>query len=101
MSYSICDYEFEGPYNQTSEIIDQRGAFVVLCQVGGEWRILDVDSANYLRTDIERHPRAHKWRDRCYGTVSYACYYSGSRSMDEIEEIIEEIITEVHPPCRG
>lgn len=100
MSYSLCDYEFEGPFTQMSEIVDQRGFFVVLCTVGGEWRILDVDSAEYLRSDIERHPKLSRWRDKCYGQLAFAVYYSGSRSWNEIEHMVEQIVEEKKPVCR-
>ncbi|MBA3727074.1 MAG: hypothetical protein H0W86_11675 [Armatimonadetes bacterium] len=84
--YTIADYDFDGPYTQLYEIVDQRGVFVVLSDSGGEWRVLDVDCAEYVRSAIERHPRIQKWKDACYhGGLSYAVYYSGVRSDAEME----------------
>ena len=52
MSYNIGDYEFDGPYTQLYEIIDQRGIFAVLSSAGDEWRLLDIDAAPSIRSSI-------------------------------------------------
>ncbi|HET6644272.1 MAG TPA: hypothetical protein VFG65_02115 [Fimbriimonadales bacterium] len=102
MSYSIGDYEFDGPYTQLYEIIDQRGIFAVLTSAGDEWRLLDVDAASSLRSGIANHPRAQKWKDACYyGDLAYAVYYTFSLSDAEMEDIVDELISAGHPKCRG
>lgn len=98
MSHTIADYEFEGPYTELYEIVDQAAVFVVLCNLGGEWRVVDVDTAEYVRDAIQRHPRSQKWRDKCYsGNLSFAIYYGGSRSLDELEQIVEDVRARTNP----
>jgi hypothetical protein len=100
MSYTFRDYEFDGPYSQMDEIMDRRGVFVVLCEMGGEWRILDADFASAIRSGILRHPRAFKWKDRCYtNNLAFAAYFMDDRTDGELAAIVAEIVVASEPPC--
>jgi hypothetical protein len=100
VSYQIAGYEFQGPFTDEWEILDQRGVFVVLSSVGGEWKVLDVDASGQARTSISHHTRKASWERRCYsGRLAYAIYYCLARSDAEMNSIVDDVMRSESPPC--
>lgn len=95
MSYAIGDVEFEGPFQDLDEILDQRGVFIVVNNVYGDRTLLDVGWGEQMRSEIRRNPKMFEWKNRCYsGSLEFGAAYYVSLSDAELDELAARLRAE-------
>lgn len=70
------DYEFDGAHIDPNMLQSRAGVYVIWCQDGDNWTILDVGESNDVVDRISNHPRADCWTRNCTGVIRYSTTYT-------------------------
>jgi len=89
---------WEGVFSEAESLDHRAGVYVVWCQAGDSWKVLDVGDAEDIRQRIEGHDRKDCWRRNCSGTIRYAAYYA-TAGADAQRAIEARIRAKYSPPC--
>lgn len=101
---TFCDVDFEGPYSiDTTEIPANRAAvYVIICELSGEYRTMDVGESGEVGVRIADHERRPCWQENCTGSLSVYLRYmpssAGYTSADR-RELERKIRDKYSPPC--
>ncbi len=99
MAIKICQYSFEGPYDDSSYLKDSSGVYVILCYSDGKCSVVDVGESAQVKSRIESHDRAGCWEENCYGTIKFSVYYTPNQQSAGRTQIESEIREHYNPPC--
>lgn len=98
---TVAGYEFSGPFKMSKYLHQARGVFVILdVQPDNSWTVIDVGTADDVRTAVEKHARGTEWNKHRRGELAAAALYSDSQADRDNEPGIEgRIRNRYHPPC--
>jgi len=89
MSFQRWDYEFDGTYINPNSLKEEAGVYVIWCNTGNTWKILDVGESDNVVSRILHHDRADCWEQNCDGTIHYsATYISNQQERRDLENRI-------------
>jgi len=102
MSIKIYNYEFEGPYDSTSNLADESGIYAILCKNGNNtFSLVDVGESSTVKTRIDNHDRKVCWLSKCsISNWKYAVYYTPHLQQSGRKEI-EQFIRAKYPSLCG
>ncbi|MGU9963634.1 MAG: hypothetical protein ACNYPD_05940 [Candidatus Halichondribacter symbioticus] len=97
MSITFSGYEFEGPFNSTSNLKDQSGVYLILKDVGGnKFEAIYVGESEKVKLRIENnHERTNCWKNNNF-THFAAHYVTGENNRRSIETKIRQ---DYNPTC--
>jgi len=98
MTIAIGNYNFEGPYENTSSLKNQSGVYVVLGRnlSSQSWNIVDIGESAMVKDRIENHDREDCWKKQGYGTLAVAVYYCNEARRMTVEKALRQ---QYNPPC--
>lgn len=100
MSIIIDKYSFDGPYNISTESLEDRaGVYAVLCKKNGKYYPIDVGESATVKTRIKTHDRKNCWEKNCQGTLLVAVYYTPHIQQSGRMAIEQGIRNQYDLPC--
>jgi hypothetical protein len=99
MSFQRWGYDFDGAYADPACIKSQAGVYVIWCQTGGSWKVLDVGESEDVKARLSNHERATCWRKYCTDFLQYSATYTPGMSADGRRQIEALIRQAEKPPC--
>jgi len=99
MSILIGRLEFEGPFIDPQDIRPESGIYGIICQVGEELELIDLDETHCLRDCLESNEYADNTRfyaETCRGRLSAVVHYTPDLSAFERSEIKHELLSELN-----
>lgn len=100
MSMTIGGYTFEGPYTDTSKLVDKAGVYVILCKASnGKYYVIDVGESATVKSRVDEHDRKNCWTTNCSGTLMVAVLYTPNTQQAGRREIEQELRDQYNPPC--
>lgn len=96
---TIKNYNFDGPYTSTNELMNIPGVYVILSRLGSDYSPIDVGESEDIKSRIEKHDRKDCWNRNSLGSVSVAVYYTSHLAEVKRREIESEIRGHLNPPC--
>lgn len=97
MAIQIGGYNFEGPYESTTDLREQSGVYAVLGGNGsGTWDVVDIGESQGVRSRVETHDRADCWKRRGHAKLACAPLYCSERDRMRVEQ---ELRAKFKPPC--
>lgn len=102
MSILIGDYEFEGPFYTASDLSDEPGLCAMLCQVKGEFELVDLTDLDNLKHCFEGDEYTTNMRffqDTCNGVLAAAVLYTRGMSTRQRQEIRRQLVEELDEAC--
>ncbi len=92
MSYTKWGYEFDGPYSDGGILKEEAGVYVIWCDTGSSWDVLDVGESEDVVDRINNHDRRDCWFLNCNGAVLYsAAYISDPEKRRNLENRIRSL----------
>ena len=91
---NIAGRSFEGPFQNTSDLRDESGVYVILRKKDDNWNIVDVGESESVYSRVEHHDRKSCWERNEYSHV--AAHYTNETDRIELEQQIRE---QYNPPC--
>jgi len=83
MSFKKWDHEFDGAFTNPNSLKPAAGVYVIWCDPGKYWIVLDVGESENVVERIKNHDRADCWRRNCSGNI----YYSATYISDQTDRI--------------
>ena len=95
MSIDISGHTFKGPFEDSNDLKDQSGVYVILNKKSnGKWGVVDVGESATLKTRVNDHDREECWQK--YSNFHIAALYVGEVNR---ESIATQIRQDYNPPC--
>jgi len=89
MSFTRWGYEFDGSYSNEGMLEAKAGVYVIFCDPGNSWDILDVGESEDVVDRINNHDRRDGWFLNCNGAIRYsATYISDPEERRDLENRI-------------
>lgn len=89
MNFTRWDYEFDGSYSDAGMLEPKAGVYVIWCDTGNSWDVLDVGESEDVVDRINNHDRRDCWFINCNGTIRYsATYISDPEERRDLENRI-------------
>ena len=57
----IENYNFEGPYQSTSNLRDNAGVYVILDHINNQYFLVDVGESSEVKSRVDNHDRSDCW----------------------------------------
>ena len=92
-------YVFDGAYTNASSLQPHAGIYVIWCQSGTNWVVLDIGESENVRDRLLNHDRASDWRRNCQGTVRFSATYTPGLDADGRRRIEAALRRTENPPC--
>ncbi len=99
MPFEHWGYHFEGAYALADSLKSKAGVYVIWCERGGNWAVLDVGEAADVKKRVKNHERSVCWKDQCGGRVYYSATYTPKVGEADRMKIEERIRSLASPPC--
>jgi len=98
MAFEWQGVRFVGTYRQLADLQARPGVYMILCDRGDGWSVLDVGEASDVRARVLGHDRKGCWQGHCGGELLYAAHYThwGEAGRREIETRLRSA---ARPPC--
>jgi len=98
MPIQIDQWNFDGPFHNTTPVQSRSGAYAVLTRQPGTatYRVVDAGESGDLRFRIENHDRGECWRRNNAGELAVAVLYCDERSRMAIEASLRRTF---NPTC--
>jgi len=91
MGFSRWGYNFDGAFNSPDKLKPLPGVYVIWCNYGDNWKILDVGESENVRDRVKDHNRSDCWEENCSGSIYYsATYISDDKERRNLERKIRE-----------
>ncbi len=97
MSVLIGKLEFDGPYSNPEDIKPEPGIYGILCQVAGEFELIDLNESHCLRDCLESEEHTNNllfYSEACAGQLSGVVFYTPELSRAERVELKNQILAE-------
>lgn len=89
MSITRWGYEFDVALGDAGVLESRAGVYVIFCDTGDSWGVLDVGESEDVVDRINNHDRRDCWFLNCSGTVRYsATYISDPEERHDLENRI-------------
>ncbi len=97
----VGGYKFEGPYENTDQLKDRSGIYVILCRndSSSKYLVIDIGESSQVKTRVENHDRLGCWKDNCKGKLYVAVLYTPHKQQSGRKEIEQELREQYNPPC--
>jgi len=92
-------YNFEGPYDDTDDLQDRSGVYVIVCEENSENIPIDVGESSKVKSRIESHDRKECWIQNCEGDLVVYVYYTPNQTKKSRMEIEQDIREKYNFPC--
>ncbi len=99
MPITLGNYEFEGPYKDTSKIEDRSGVYAILCLRDKKYLLIDVGESATVRSRLVGHDRSDCWKHNCSEMLAYAILYTPNKQQSGRMEIEQELREKYDPVC--
>jgi len=99
MAFEMWGYQFEGAFSSADMLKASSGVYVIWCEEGKNWKVLDVGEAGDVKARVTNHERADCWRSNCSGTIRYSATYTSGMTEEQRRQIEQSIRSQVNPPC--
>jgi hypothetical protein len=99
MAITVGVYSFEGPYEDTSNLEDRSGVYVIFCFRDGKYYVVDVGESAKVKDRVDNHDRSDCWKKNCTGTLMVAVHYTPNLQQAGRMEIEQAIRDQYNPPC--
>ena len=99
MPFEHWGYQFEGAYKSRDSLKSRSGVYVIWCENGGEWTVLDVGEAADVKERVKNHDRDNCWKSNCSGTIYYTATYTPNLQPEERTKIEQKIRNLANPLC--
>lgn len=99
MGFERWGYQFDGAYPSLESLDSRSGVYVIWCNKGEIWTILDVGEASNVKDRLSNHERADCWRRHCSGTIYYSATYTPNLQQPGRIAIEKRIRDLTNPPC--
>jgi hypothetical protein len=99
LSFERWGYQFEGAFSSPGSLKSTSGVYVIWCDGGDDWKVLDVGEAGDVKARVKGHDRADCWKHNCSGTIRYSATYTPDMTADQRRQIEQTIRDLTHPPC--
>ena len=97
---TISDYEFEGPYPDTSRLRHAAGVYAILDHRRDlKWWVIDVGESEDVRSRVDTHDRKNCWELHRQGTLGVAVLYTPGWTADQRRELERQVRRTFNPPC--
>lgn len=96
MSILIGELEFEGPYEDPANIRPEAGLFGILCQIGDEAELIDLDETHCLQDCLATSEHINNmifYAETCKGTLAAAVHYTPDLTPKERQELKQDLLT--------
>ncbi len=96
MSILIGELEFEGPYEDAQSIRPEAGLFGILCQIGEEAELIDLDETHCLQDCLVTSEHINNmifYAETCNGTLAAAIHYTPDLTAKERKELKHELLS--------
>ncbi len=90
MSILIGALEFEGPFLDFDSLSDEPGIYAVLCEIQGEFELVELGDSEQVRECLIHHPERDSWHDNC-PALAVAVHYTADITTNERHEIRENL----------
>ena len=99
VAFEYLGYQFDGAYRSPDFLEPASGVYVVWCENGGMWTVLDVGEANDVKERIKNHDRADCWEQNCAGTIYYSATFTPNLQQEGRIDIEKRVRNLTNPPC--
>ena len=100
MPFVRWGYSFDGAYTNPDNLEGSAGVYVVWCNSGDRWGVLDVGESTDVRERLATHERSECWESYCQrGTVYYSATYTPGMQQAGRINIEQSIRDATNPPC--
>lgn len=100
MAFERWGYQFDGAYLSPESLSQKAGVYVIWCENGSNWSVLDVGEATDVRARVSNHDRSDCWKRNCSGKIQYSATYTPNlQQAGRIE--IEKRIRSLKPVACG
>lgn len=99
MAIKIGNYNFDGPFNDSSSLRKQSGVYVILGRNtdAETWKVVDIGEAGDVQERVTNHDRSDCWKRQGYQRpLQVAVLYCNERDRMRIEQ---ELRAQFNPPC--
>lgn len=99
MPFEYWEYQFEGAFTSPDSLKSTSGIYVIWCENGGNWTVLDVGEAANVKESVKNDDRADCWEDKCSGTIYYTATYTPKLQQAERMQREQRIRKLANPLC--
>lgn len=96
---TIYNYNFEGPFTSTHDLLSRPGVYVILSSNGTTYKAIDVGESHDIRSRIESHDRKECWKRNAPGTLLCAVHYTPYQTESARRVIEIEVRKSINPTC--
>lgn len=96
---NIGSYQFNGPFDNTSFLIDASGVYVILCVTANSTTVVDIGESHAVKNRVENHDRADCWKKHCSGSLRVAVYYTPYLQQAGRKKVEQELRQQYAPVC--
>jgi len=99
MTFRWHDLLFEGAFRHPGELLPRHGVYIIWCDRGIGWAVLDVGQSDDVRARVLSHERKDCWRQHCAGAILYAVHYTPGMDEDGRRALEGQIRAMDRPTC--
>lgn len=99
MAIKIGDYDFDGPYTNTSSFSDNSGIYAILCYRDEKYHVIDIGESATVKTRLDTHDRSDCWKKNCSGILYFSVLYTPNKQQTGRKEIEQKLRQQFNPPC--
>lgn len=96
---AICNYTFDGPFQNTDPLKDNGGIYVILDKQSDGWHVIDVGESGQIKSRIDCHDRSEGWKRYSTGNLGVAVLYTPGWSKEQRCSLESKIRQQYNPPC--
>ena len=99
MTIQLGKYNFEGPFDTTSDLREQSGVYAILGGNGNgseQWKIVDIGESEGIRSLVENQDHANCWKRQQHPRLTCAEHDCNELVRVRIEQTLR---AEFNPPC--
>ena len=101
MAFERWNRRFEGPFFVPDFLKHEAGVYVIWCNKGDSWTILDVGEALDVKKKVSDQENLTCWQKHCNGKIYYSATYTEGGQLEErlkIERMIKSRTRPATPP---
>jgi len=97
----IGRWNFEGPWEQASNLINAQGLYAVLGRNSSwdTWTVIDIGQSSDVRNRVENHDRADCWSRQGFTVLAVAVLYTLGWTEAQRLRIEQELRQQYSPAC--
>jgi hypothetical protein len=99
MSFERWGHTFEGAWTDPNQLESRSGVYVIWCETGDNWEVVDVGESHDVKNRVLNHDRKDCWERNCSGAIYYSGTYTPNMEQAERRRIEQAIRARANPPC--